>query len=370
MFSFYSTYLSRIIQIPKEVLQYRKWVKNQYKIEIESKSSEPEPQSIPNPNELSSKEIAAKPQIIDTINVDEFPPLQPSTQATSQPRKSSSKENNKLSPRSNNNGSSSSQRERSKSQPNQLSLSLSSRLSDMEKKQQQSDTATRAVAEKESSKELEKKISRSLPGEKSKAKTDDVKESTTNTQKEPANIIPDVIEIGSNSDDNLIEDEFVLEPHLQGMSWGDICDEESVEEEEESPRLETKSKKTEPLIGSGGTSMWSSDEGTTYAKKSQRRPNSLMPDYSHHDGKRHGFHNRTRRPRSPCEGIGEQYLASARHTRQLIISSPEKPIVRPEKWAREETKHFTREPKVCPFLSIYPVSVGWIPGSIRRLISI
>ena len=264
---------------------------------------------------------------------------------TSQPRKSSSKENNKLSPRSINNGSSSSQRERSKSQPNQLSLSLSSRLSDIEKKQQQSDSATRAVAEKKSSKESEKKISRSLPGETSKTKIEDVKESTKKTQKDPVNMIADVIEIGSNSDDNLIEDEFVLEPHLQGMSWGDICDEEGVEEE--SPQLETKSKKTEPLIGSGGASMWSSDEGTTYAKKSQRRPNSLMPDYSHHDGKRHGFHNRTRRSRSPCEGIGEQYLASARHTRQLIISSPEKPIVRPEKWAREETKHFTREAKVC-----------------------
>ena len=89
-------------------------------------------------------------------------------------------------------------------------------------------------------------------------------------------------------------------------------------------------------IGSGGTCQWSCDE--TSSRKSA--------DFivKHGEDVRKDVNNR--RTRSPCEGISEHDLENARQARQLIISSPEKPFVKPVKWGKEDMRHFLKESRV------------------------
>ena len=144
-------------------------------------------------------------------------------------------------------------------------------------------------------------------------------------------------------------DDFVLDPYI---SWGDMCD-ESLAEDEDFANTKERTLTAEALIGSGGPSAWSSDEGPLHSHRKPKRPTTLTTRHVHcapsietKGSEKARSYQRRSRTRSPCEGIGEQDLASARQARQLIISSPEKPIVKQEKWAREDLKHGSRDHKV------------------------
>ena len=131
-------------------------------------------------------------------------------------------------------------------------------------------------------------------------------------------------------------DDFVLDPYI---SWGDMCD-ESLAEDEDFANTKEKTLTAEALIGSGGPSTWSSDEGPLHSHRKPKDPTTLTTRHVHcapssetKGSDKIRSYQRRSRARSPCEGIGEQDLASARQARQLIISSPEKPIIKHGKFA-------------------------------------
>ncbi len=143
-----------------------------------------------------------------------------------------------------------------------------------------------------------------------------------------------------------------------------------------------KSSNSESPIGTGGKCQWSSDENlpaessneiknsTTHKlslsenrnRRTGRNSNSwvaepsseiknsstLKPTSSESGPRRivKDGHNRGRHYRSPCEGISEHDLASAQQARQMIISSPEKPCVKPDKWLKEDSRNFNKESQV------------------------
>ena len=286
-------------------------------------------------NRVTHNDLAGTTREVDIVNNDDFPPLESPKPIPKHNKANSSKvvaekklaethqSENKEEQKKNNAA--------SLSNSNQLSLPLDNRLLDTEVGVQSGEEATQDVAGKNNKPE---------------------KNSTGNAEAKKNN----VVDIESTSSDI---DEFILEPYLEGVSWGDLCDDTPVDDNSDTQDVEDKvCQRTGHQIGSGGASLWSGDESSPSENKVAKRPLHLATSHAHfkfheernHTGKRSSYHYRNRRPRSPCEGIGEQDLANARQARQLIISSPEKPIIKPEKWAREDGKN-PRDHKVGFFIS-------------------
>ena len=344
-----STYLSRIIQVPLEIVQYRKWVKDHFKVpkeqsdSINSTSADAEPAQKDN----TSPEI-------DLVNTDDFPPLQTANpQKDRTVSKNSSVDNAEMKT-----GTSGSRTGTlyssvgSANRPKQLSLPLTTKNTKIDSESGKNISAMPDIAVSKTDK---------TKGECRKGESDNASKESELKPKEldSKDIESKDVEsknVECNEADSPEEDfidEFIIDPYL---SWGEICDDTLAEDDDHKNTTDETYENAEAPIGSGGLSAWSSDEGAShsYSSKEPQRPTYLATgqaqfishDERHGSGKRYSYHRRNRRPRSPCEGIGEQDLASARHARQLIISSPEKPIIKPEKWAREDTKHHSKDHKV------------------------
>jgi len=329
-----STYLSRIIQVPPEIIHYRRWVKENFKIPSEKSNLV----NVMSSSEGGVAEKSSVPQEIDLISTDDFPPLQTVSSSSQKDRavsKSSSIDNSEIKPlalggRTGTLYSSVGATNKPKQNPPSRSSTDSTNGSKTESigSALQDVTVTTPSKVKGNCPQLEVVVTES------EVKSKEIEESEDHHTRD----------LESPSDDFI--DEFVLDPYV---SWGDICDDSLAGDEDEFSNAVSEScNSTEVPIGNGGLSAWSYDEGPSQSTKQSNRPTYLATgnhDVGHRNGRRYSYNRRNRRTRSPCEGIGEQDLACARHTRQLIISSPEKPIIKPEKWAREEPKNHTKDQK-------------------------
>ena len=327
--------------MPPEIVQYRRWVKENFKLPCEKSSSV----SLTSSSDSGLGNKILSPKKIDLINSDDFPPLQ-TANSSSQKERTLSKnlgiENSEI---------------KSVTSAGRTVTSYSSVGAANKSKQQQLHNSTKNTASEicKSGTAMRDMAMITNDGMKEACSQDDspagAEEKPKSTEPEPKDV--ETRDLDSPSD-NFI-DEFVLDPYV---SWGDICDDSLAgDDEPENNVEESYGKTTEVSIGNGGPSAWSGDEATSYSGRQSKRPNYLATgigsstsheshDGRHSNGRRYSYSRRNRRPRSPCEGIGEQDLANARQARQLIISSPEKPIIKPEKWAREETKLYVKDQKV------------------------
>lgn len=328
---FCSTYLSRILQVPPEIMHYRRWVKENFKL--------PKQEKISSPTKSESQEGMEIPIGIDIVNHDDFPPLQTANPPPQRKERSSARSSNS---------------DRSESKSEEASTDGADSLySSVGSDSKRKDANGPTIRENELTKNDAGRIGTTMQDVDIRKDEKKIQE----CQKEVVEIsgaekeATEVTDYSSPNEDFL--DDFILDPYV---SWGDICDDSSAYDNDQASTEKDKFGKTETTvpIGNGGSTAWSSDEGTMHSNKQAKRPthlstaqaHSITSDERHGHGRRYSHHRRNRRPRSPCEGIGEQDLASARQTRQLIISSPEKPIIKPEKWAREDTKHHSRDHKV------------------------
>ena len=320
--------------MPPEIIQYRRWVKENFKIP----SEKPNVVNVMPSSEGGLAENRSISHEIDLISTDDFPPLQTVSSSSQKDRavsKSSSIDNSEIKPlalggRTGTLYSSVG----ATSKPKQNPPSRPSTDSSNATKTESTGSALQGVAVTTPSKVKGNFPQSDVVVKESEVQSREIESEDLHTR-----------DLESPSDDFI--DEFVLDPYV---SWGDICDDSlAADDDEFSNAVSESCNSTEVPIGNGGLSSWSGDEGPSHSTKQSNRPTYLATgnhDVGHRNGRRYSYNRRNRRTRSPCEGIGEQDLACARHTRQLIISSPEKPIIKPEKWAREEPKNHMKDQKV------------------------
>lgn len=333
--------------MPPEIFQYRRWVKETFKV--------PKEQSVglSSSSDTGHADKRGMPQEIDLISTDDFPPLQTASSSSQKDRMSIENSEIKTLTSGGRTGTLYSSVGAGNT-PKQLELPNTVKDSTNEREKSGSTSSPHDVSAK-----LAIENKETCPQGYSATQENEIKLKEAESK--------DLGNRDLESPNEDFFDEFVLDPYV---SWGDICDDGLADDDEDDDddndnehRNEIKEKygKTESSFGNGGPSAWSSDDGANDSNKQPKRPTYLATGQLHftsHDdkngtGRRYSYNRRNRRARSPCEGIGEQHLANARHARQLIISSPEKPIINPEKWAKEETKHYVKDHKVFPFPTHY-----------------
>ena len=329
-------------------MQYRRWVKENFKLPREQLVS------LSSSSDAGHADKRSIPQEIDLISTDDFPPLQTANSSSQKDRtvsKNLSIENSEI----------------KTSTPGGRAGTLYSSVGAANtQKQLELPNATEDSSdgrEKSRSSSPQHDVSANISAIKDKGTCPQdysaVEENESKLKEDESKDLGNG-ELEDSPNEDFI-DEFVLDPFV---SWGDICDDgladdddDDDDDDEHRNKIEGKYGKTETSIGNGGPSAWSSDEGAIDSSKQPKRPTYLATGQSHFtphndrnsNGRRYSYSRRNRRPRSPCEGIGEQDLANARHARQMIISSPEKPIIKSDKWAKEETKHYVKDHKVFLF---------------------